>query len=101
MNNSCDSCGSHDCCDRDDSLSDQIAEQAAEIAEIRETSEHINQIRMKEEAELSRLKGVLTAVANIAHHGGLTGLNDSDIRRLTFPYWDMVECERLQLSGGG
>jgi hypothetical protein len=34
----------------------RIAEQAAEIAEIRETSKHINKIRMKEEAELSRLK---------------------------------------------
>ena len=37
-------------------LEAEVAEQAAEIAEIRETSKHINKIRMKEEAELSRLK---------------------------------------------
>jgi hypothetical protein len=34
----------------------RIAEQAAEIAEIRETAKHINQIRMKEEFLVSRLK---------------------------------------------
>lgn len=45
---------------------------------------------------IAELEKELTAIANIAHHGGLTGLGDNDIRRLTLPYWDKAECERLQ-----
>jgi hypothetical protein len=34
MNNSCENCGSHDCCDRENRLSDQIAQQAVRIANL-------------------------------------------------------------------
>ena len=45
------------------------------------------------------LEQQLTEIANIAHHGGLTGKDFSDIRRLTLPYWDKAECEKLQREG--
>ncbi len=40
-------------------------------------------------------------IANIAHHGGLIGLGDvyeamNEIRKLSLPYWDKTEAERLQ-----
>jgi hypothetical protein len=38
----------------------------------------------------------LVEIASIAHHGGLTGHDSNDIRRLTLPFWDMAECARLQ-----
>jgi hypothetical protein len=39
MNNSCENCGSHDCCDRENRLSDQIAEQAAELKELQQSKD--------------------------------------------------------------
>ena len=47
-----------------------------------------------------KLEATLREIANIAHHGGLTGLGDSDIRKLTLPYWDKAECDRLQQEKG-
>ena len=47
-------------------LEAEVAEQAAEIAEIRETSKHINKIRMKEEAELESYKQALEEIKEIA-----------------------------------
>jgi len=45
---------------------------------------------------IQQLKSKLTEVANIAHHGGLTGHGTNDIRRITLPYWNTAECDRLQ-----
>jgi hypothetical protein len=48
MNNSCENCGSHDCCDRENRLSDQIAEQAAEIERLKaDYSELLYQVQQK------------------------------------------------------
>ena len=43
----------------------------------------------------------LVKIANMVHHGGLLGYNDTatlltDLRMLTLPYWDKEECDKLQ-----
>ena len=53
--------------------------------------------RIKElQAKYDALEALLIEVANIAHHGGLIGKDESDLLRLTLPYWDIAECEKLQ-----
>ena len=47
---------------------------------------------------ITELETILREIANIAHYGGLMGKDNSDIRRLTLPYWDKAECQRLQLE---
>ena len=57
--------------------------------------------KVAQQAErMDALKKVLEQIANIAHHGGLTGLGVNDIRRLTLPYWDKAECSRLAALEG-
>ena len=51
------------------------------------------------EKYIAELEAKLVEIANIAHHGGLTGHDSNDIRRLTLPFWDMAECARLQEQG--
>lgn len=53
-----------------------------------------------ESEQVKALQERLTRIANIAHHGGLVGLGLepnalTEIRRLTLPYWDKVECDTL------
>jgi hypothetical protein len=56
----------------------------------------------KKDAEIARLKGRLTEIAAIAHHGGLLNLTEGEamtgVRKLTLDHWDKFECERLQLK---
>lgn len=49
---------------------------------------------------MSDAEDKLRQIANIAHHGGLTGYDEFSameaIRKISIDYWDKKECERLQ-----
>jgi hypothetical protein len=55
-----------------------------------------------ENGELERLREALREIANTAHHGGLFETGRSignalkNIRRLSLPFWDKEECNKLQ-----
>lgn len=47
---------------------------------------------------------VIRRIANIAHNGGLIGFDDiykamNEIRRLSLPWCDKEDCDRLQRNG--
>ena len=47
------------------------------------------------------MEDAIRQIANIAHHGGLIGFGDpykamNEIRRLSLPWWDKEECNKLQ-----
>ena len=54
--------------------------------------------RQAEIEELMFFKELVVRIAIIAHNGDLIGRDESDIRRLTLPYWEKELRDRLQLE---
>ena len=69
-----------------------------------EAVEHIGELESILEGRrnhISELASKLEQIAAVAHHGGLIGFADehaclNEIRKLSFCWWDKVECSRLQ-----
>jgi len=81
-------------------MSEQHWNQLLEEAKIARTGDYVDSGVKWADEKIATLQAKLTKIANMAHHGGLLGLDVGDImyetRRLTLPYWDKAECERLQ-----
>ena len=54
---------------------------------------------LADKARIKELEGILTEIANLHHHGGLMGLNLSQVSiktsGLTIEFWDKDECAKL------